>query len=145
LRRRYPQLRSRAWLEGQADARGRRDITWLNRRGEEMNERQWGEWGRYAFGFVLGGTAAATPTTALPAAPGPSGAPATAPTPELLVLINGEASDWTMAIPPGAWRAVLDTGQRDGVPAEAEADTTVSGQWLLKARSLAFFERIEPR
>src|SRR5690606_4846114 len=47
LRRRYPQLRRRAWLEGHADASGRRDITWLNRRGEEMNERQWGEWGRY--------------------------------------------------------------------------------------------------
>jgi len=43
-----------------------------------------------------------------------------------------------MAIPPGAWRPVLDTGQRDGVP---ESDAPVSGQWLIKARSLAFFER----
>src|SRR5690606_14732406 len=54
LRRRYPQLRRHTWLEGQVDQHGRRDITWLNRRGEEMNERQWGEWGRYAFGFLLG-------------------------------------------------------------------------------------------
>ncbi|MEB2317205.1 MAG: glycogen debranching protein GlgX [Pseudomonadota bacterium] len=132
LRRRYPQLRRRAWLEGHADAQGRRDITWLNRRGEEMNERQWGEWGRYAFGFLLGGTGTASSASAAVDAADAVDAP------ELLVLINGEASDWTMAIPPGAWRPVLDTGQRDGVP---ESDAPVSGQWLIKARSLAFFER----
>ena len=86
-----------------------------------MNERQWGEWGRYAFGFVLGG--------------GEPGIP------ELLVLINGESSDWSIAIPAGPWRPVLDTGQRDGAP---EDEAPVAGQWTLKARSLAFFERAGP-
>ncbi len=133
LRRRYPQLRRHTWLEGREDEKGRRDIIWLNRRGEEMNERQWGEWGRYAFGFVLGPMSASDA-----AAAGASPAEGAEESPELLVLLNGEASDWNMPIPAGEWRPVLDTGQRDGEPDDT---TPVSGEWLLKARSLALFER----
>ncbi len=135
LRRRYPQLRSNDWLRGHPDAAGRRDVTWLNRRGEEMNERQWGEWGRYAFGFLLGAVGPGTEATS-----GTRPASSEPQSPELLVLLNGEASDWTMLISAGEWRPVLDTGQRDGAP---EDTSPVTGDWLLKARSLTLFERVQ--
>ncbi len=117
LRRQVPQLRRDRWLRGGATATGQRDIVWLNRQGSEMNRRQWDESGRFAFGFVLG-------------ADGAHEAP-------LLVLINAEASDWTIGLPPGAWRLLVDSGQRDGLP---EAGTeALAGSWLMKARSLSVF------
>jgi glycogen debranching enzyme GlgX len=120
LRRHYPQLRRTDWLTGTITSQGAKDILWLNRVGLEMSRLQWTEEGRYAFGILFGA--------------------ATADERNLLVLLNAEASDWTMPLPPGRWRAVLDTVQQDGVPA---ADTgEVTGSMLLRARSLTLLEAV---
>jgi glycogen debranching enzyme GlgX len=114
LRKRYPQLRRTQWLSGEILARGRKDVLWLNRQGGEMNQRQWEEWGRYAFGFVLGA--------------------ASAEEAHLLVLLNAEASDWTTPLPEGRWRAVLDSARPVGEPEAGdsiEASVTVRGRTLL--------------
>ena len=121
LRRRYPQLRRTAWLTGAATATGGRDVVWLNRQGEEMNRRQWEEWGRYAFSFLLGA-----------AAPGEN---------DLMVMMNGEASDWATTLPSGRWQVLLDTAQADGRPDAAKS--VVQSGIVLKGRSLRLLERLD--
>jgi isoamylase len=118
LRRRYPQLHRPQWLSGALTALGDKDVLWLNRQGEEMNQRQWQEWGRFAFGFMLGAT---TPNE-----------------PKLLVLLNGEANPWPMPLPAGQWTTVLNSAQPDGTPNEGEMD--VDGSLLLPGRSLCVLE-----
>lgn len=120
LRRRYPHLRRRRWLDGHAMKDGGKDILWLNRKGGEMNQRQWDEMGRYTFGFVLH--------------------PEQADEPTLMVLLNGEAGDWEMPLPTGRWKVVLDTGMRDGEPPLGE--DRAEGRLLLKARSLTLLESL---
>ncbi len=120
LRKRVPQFRRTDWLTGQPGPRGK-DVIWLNRQGREMVQRQWEEAGRYAFGFVL-------------TAGGPGER-------DVLVLLNGEASDWTMPLPNGRWRMLLDTGQRDGLP-PADSDR-LAIELLVKARCVTVLERAD--
>ena len=122
LRRRYPQLRRSQWLVGAATPRGFKDLLWLNRVGLEMSPHQWSEEGRYAFGMLFG---AATDDES-----------------NILVLMNAEASDWTMPLPAGRWHVVLDTGRRPGQSAPGLDDAV--GTLLLKARSLTLLECVEP-
>ncbi len=121
LRKRLGQVRRRAWLSGQPTERGSRDVLWLNRRGQEMLDRQWEEAGRYAFGFVLGRTGHHER--------------------DLLVLLNGEASDWTLPMPTGHWRVLVDTGKRDGHPDPDTGD--ISGRFAVKARCVTVLERLD--
>ncbi|MGE3924216.1 MAG: glycogen debranching protein GlgX, partial [Lautropia sp.] len=118
IRRNHPQLRQTDWLLGQAGASGVRDAVWINRRGDEMTAAQWQEGGRYCFGLQLG---ARNPDEH-----------------DLLIMFNAEASDWTITLPAGGWRLLVDTGQRDGRPTET---APVAGPHLLKARSLTLFQR----
>ena len=132
LRKRYPQLRQSEWLKGQINGAARKDITWLNRAGKEMTTRQWQQSGRFTFGFVL--------------------APHQAEQRDLLVWINAEAYDWSLAMPPGRWRHLLDSAQPlNSVLHEPEREgdtgatsTLGSGTLLLKARSIVVFEQILP-
>jgi glycogen operon protein len=121
LRRRYPQLRRTGWLTGYATAAKTKDIMWLNRQGVEMTQAQWEEPGRHAFGFLLG--------------------PDRMEDPAVLALLNADASDTTFTLVQGNWRLVLDTAQRDTIPAH-----DMSGEIMLKARSMMILEeRARPR
>ncbi len=62
-----------------------------------MSVRQWQESGRFSFGLIL---AAVKPEDS-----------------RIMILINGENTDWTMHLPKGHWIAVLDTAQPTGLPA----------------------------
>ncbi|MGE0799631.1 MAG: hypothetical protein AB7O55_15050, partial [Lautropia sp.] len=78
----------------------------------------WQEGGRYCFGLQLG---ARNPDEH-----------------DLLIMFNAEASDWTITLPAGGRRLLVDTGQRAGRPTET---APVAGPHLLKARSLTLFQR----
>jgi len=117
LRQRYPQLRRTAWLTGDLLPGGRRDVLWLNRQGGEMDQRSWEEWGRYAFGFLLGASREGQA--------------------HLLVLLNAEASDWAAPLPEGRWRLVLDTGRPDGEP---ESAGPIGASIVLRGRTLLLLE-----
>ena len=54
------------------------------------------------------------------------------------MLLNAEAADAMFHLPAGDWRAVLDTGQRDGRP---RGDPLARERILLKARSLTLLQR----
>jgi len=121
LRMQYPHLRRTHWLQHRVPGAGGHspgDAIWLNRLGKEMTPAQWDERGRYVFGLRLG--------------------PRGADEPELLMLLNAEASDAMFHLPDGEWQPVLDTGQRDGRP---EGDRRAGARILLKARSLTLLER----
>ena len=118
IRKTHPQLRATHWLRGAATESGARDVLWLNRLGQEMTAQQWEESGRYVFGLLLG--ARAPDQT------------------DLLMLLNAEASDWSMELPDGPWHVIVDTGQRDGRPGDGDV---VATRRVLKARSLTLLER----
>jgi glycogen debranching enzyme GlgX len=136
LRKRFAQLRRSDWLKGVVSANGTRDVVWLNRQGEEMSTRQWQESGRYSFGLIL---SAVEPDAS-----------------RLMILINGEADDWSLGMPKGHWLAVLDTAIESGQPTVVETIDQLrinaaggaalaiisKAQVTLKARSLMIFEHI---
>ena len=93
LRRRLLPLGT-AWYTGVADLRGRHDLTWLRRTGQPMGAEHWNN----RMSRILG---------ALISAPGRAAAP-------LLLLINGRDMDGDFALPPGNWRAELDSCSSDG-------------------------------
>ena len=117
LRGLYPQLRGRLWLHGHGAGHDSREAVWFNRLGEEMTAQQWQSIGRYVFGLQLGAHA-----------PDES---------DLLLLFNSEAADALFQVPPGRWRMVMDSGQRDGRPEQDVQEDRV----LLKARSLTLLQR----
>ena len=96
LRQRFPQLRRTAWLSGQRNASGQRDIAWWHPGGREMSDSDWHTPLRGALGFVL--------------APDDSAAENEAPPQTLLVLINRDADAQTFRLPAGAWQQVCDSG-----------------------------------
>lgn len=120
LRRRLLPLGT-AWYTGLQDAQGRHDLAWLRRNGEPMTPEQWDNRMSRILGAFIG-------------APGRGGCP-------LLLLVNGRDMDATFQLPPGDWRAELDTAQADGRSAwrgngrsgSADGDP---GHFLLLARSL---------
>ena len=83
-----------AWYSGLTDARGQVDLAWLRRTGAPLNTEDWGS----RISRVLGALIA-------PARPG---------APRLLLLINGGDVEAPFVLPPGEWRAVLDTSFEDG-------------------------------
>ena len=87
VRRRYPELRAPDWLTGEPVTGKRRDVSWINRRGIEMDVRQWSKQQRYVFGMQLASAER-----------------------RLLVLFNAEAEAWQFPLMPGDWKLVFDTG-----------------------------------
>ena len=91
LRRRFAQLRSEAWLTGETDAQGRRDVVWWHTQGREMSGDDWHIAHNTAFGMWL--------------APAADDADA----PALLVLFNRHAEARDFLLPPGHWRLICDS------------------------------------
>ena len=123
LRQQYPQLRRSRWLHDRGPGSSKpspHDAIWFNRLGGEMTAAQWEDSGRYVFGLQPG-----------------SGGPGE---PALLMLLNAQAADSVFHTPPGHWRMIMDTGQRDGRPAGPDL---VEGRILLKARSLTLLQEDE--
>ncbi len=82
------------WYTGASDARGLRDLAWLEPDGQPLEGSAWHDPSRRVLGCLIG-------------RPGRSGAP-------LLLLVNAEARDHAFHLPAGVWRTVLDTTAADG-------------------------------
>ena len=91
LRQRFPQLRRTAWLSGERNANGQRDVVWWHPGGREMNDGDWHTPHRGALGFLLA-----------PECPADNA-------PTLLVLINRDADAQTFRLPPGTWQLLCDS------------------------------------
>ena len=94
LRKRFSQLRRRAWLTGQTNERGQRDIVWWHPGGREMTDNDWHSPPRGALGLVL--------------APEDTGSSDTN-SETLLVLINRDSDAQTFHLPQGSWRQICDS------------------------------------
>jgi glycogen operon protein len=92
LRRRFPQLRRSAWLSGQTNELGQRDVIWWHADGREMTGDDWHGPRQGTLGFLLAPTdgAANPPQT-------------------LLVLINREPETQSFVLPPGIWQQLCDS------------------------------------
>ena len=95
LRQRFPQLRRTAWLCGQRNGNGQRDIAWWHPGGREMSDSDWHTPLRGALGFVL--------------APDDHAAENQIASQTLLVLINRDADAQTFRLPAGAWQQICDS------------------------------------
>jgi glycogen operon protein len=93
LRRRLLPLGER-WYNGLPDARGRHDLTWLRRTGDALSPEDWNNRTSRVLGALIGAPGRATAS--------------------LLLLINGRDHDMPFRLPPGDWRAELDTTLPDG-------------------------------
>ena len=94
LRQRFAQLRRTAWLTGEANASGQRDVIWWHPDGREMGGNDWHSPQAGALGYIL-------------AAEDSDFADANSQT--LLVLINREAVALSFRLPPGAWQQICDS------------------------------------
>jgi glycogen operon protein len=90
LRRRFPQLRGKAWLSGRPDALGRRDVIWWHADGREMQGEDWHGPRQGTIGMLRS----------------PAGVAASA---TLLVLFNRDAESRRIVLPPGAWQQLCDS------------------------------------
>ena len=94
LRQRFAQLRRSAWLTGEANAVGQRDVVWWHPDGREMSGNDWHSPAQGALGFILAAEdsdcADKNPQT-------------------LLVLINRDAAVLTFRLPPGVWQQHCDS------------------------------------
>ena len=97
----------RRWYRGSADAAGVTDLAWRRPDGEEVAGADWHDAHALAIGALFGG--------------------------RWLLLANAEGADVVFALPPGRWRALVDSA-RDA-PAAAAA-----GRYTIGARSIALLE-----
>ena len=97
----------RRWYRGSADAAGVTDLAWRRPDGEEVAGADWHDAHALAIGALFGG--------------------------RWLLLANAEGADVVFALPPGHWRALVDSA-RDA-PAAAAA-----GRYTIGARSIALLE-----
>jgi isoamylase len=118
LRREYPQLRPRHWLDGK-NADGGYDVRWLTPHAVEMTEDDWNLPHARFLSYVL-------------AAPATGGEP-------LFVVLNGADTTIEMTLPewPGVarWRCVLDTSD----DRERSADLPASAVWAVPVRCVTVF------
>ena len=93
LRQRFPQLRARAWLSGQAREDGQRDIVWWHPDAREMHDGDWHS-PHAAFGCRLAASDARAP--------------------ELIVLFNPgseRTAIFTPKLSPGIWERRVGDGK----------------------------------
>jgi isoamylase len=118
LRRDFPQLRPRHWLDGRK-ADGAYDVKWLTPHGAEMAQDDWNLPHARFVSYVL-------------AAPGDGGKP-------LFVALNGADTEIEIVFPPWAgvasWRCVLDTAGGDERSLTLQPGTT----WSAPARCVLAF------
>ncbi len=105
LRRTQPTLRRISFFTGQADANGRKDITWFGPAGDEMSDDDWADAERRAIAVVLSGTHIEPGEGSLKPDDGDS----------VLLLFNAhhEAADFVLP-GEGQWIARIDTALADG-------------------------------
>ncbi len=101
------------WYTGLADPRGRHDLAWLRTNGEPLSAEDWNNRSSRTLGALIG-------------APGRGCA-------ALLLLVNARDTDAPFRLPPGDWRAELDTTRPDGRSAWCRHG---AGEFPLLARSL---------
>ena len=110
LRRRFPQLRRCAWLTGEADVHGKRDVAWWHPDGREMSSFDWHSARRGALGFILAPVDTTQGQT-------------------LLVLINREADALSFTLPPGSWSLLCDSSAGQPFsPAPPQTAHSLSGR-----------------
>ena len=127
LRQKYPILRRNLFLNGQYNEDlGVRDVTWINRSGEQMSEADWNDDHLRCFGMLLDGRA---PTSGVRK----HGSAAT-----MLLVFNGHAEpvDFHMPSCTGAcsWKLIIDTNLaciNDGARFAIGAPYVVTGRSLL--------------
>lgn len=133
LRRELPVLRRNAWLSGEPDADGRRDIGWYSVWGIEMTEEEWTNAAVRCVAAVLDARFA----------PGHA-----APQRSVLLVFNATAEDATFTLPrvaghEGEWALRVQTGE--GHFSEQEARAYAPGSPLeLPSHSMALLTQ-EPR
>jgi glycogen debranching enzyme GlgX len=114
LRHRFPQLRRNAWLSGQPDERGERDVIWWHPEGREMTVDDWHSSHPGTLGFTL--SPEKHPTSS-------------ANTSALLVLINRETGALTFQLPPGSWKKICNTASNmPFMPSSEQQSTLLTGQ-----------------
>ena len=105
LRTQHPGLRRQHFFTGQVVGRGRKDVRWLRRDGEEMTDDDWGNHERQSLAVVLDGGLIPDRT--------PTGERITDDTLAILLHSSGDPCEWVL--PPGPWEVLVDTAH----PAEA--------------------------
>ncbi|HXZ99629.1 MAG TPA: glycogen debranching protein GlgX [Candidatus Binatia bacterium] len=99
LRTQHPGLRRQRFFTGKVVGRGRKDVRWLRRDGEEMNDEDWGNHERQSLAVVLDGGLIPDRT--------PTGERITDDTLAILLHSSNELCKWKL--PPGTWEVLLDT------------------------------------
>ena len=98
LRREHPELRRDTFLKGALHASHARDISWWHASGHELADQEWNDSELRALGVGLGGTA---------------------PSPDLLLLLNPTEIECEFKLPsfkePAGWDVVVDTAHPVGV------------------------------
>ena len=92
-------------------ARGRKDVRWLRRDGEEMTDPDWGNHGRQSLAMILDGGL-------IPDRTG-TGERIVDDTLAVLLHSSGDACEWEL--PPGTWEVIVDTA----LPAESSGARSV--------------------
>ncbi len=112
LRARHPGLRRRHFFTGKVVGwRGRKDVRWLRRDGQEMTDPDWGNHGRQSLAMILDGGL-------IPDRTG-TGERIVDDTLAVLLHSSGDACEWDL--PPGTWEVIVDTAH----PAEGSGARTV--------------------
>lgn len=124
IRKRYPQLRRKHWLTGEAGKQGIRDITWWHPNGREMTVDDWHSHQRGVLGLVL---APSDETT------GPTHENSAS---RLLVLINREPAMQTFQLPAGTWTRICDSSAQAPF-----ASMPIDTDSLVAAYSVQIFEQ----
>ncbi|MFM7708233.1 MAG: glycogen debranching enzyme GlgX, partial [Gammaproteobacteria bacterium] len=93
------------WYEGVPDGSGVTDVSWLDADGRTLDPAAWQSPDR-GLAVLIG-------------RPGRGASPTERP---LLLLVNGDAASRVFRLPPGRWSALLDSGEADGTPREAETE-----------------------
>lgn len=135
FRREHPVFRRNRFFHGTTvDHTGMRDITWLNRRGQPMDESDWRRRGKLCFGFHLvdDGEFAACEIGEEPAAN------------RYLLFFNAEFEPCDIRIPPAEygkrWQMVFDTSLDR--PFDANSIYDASAQTALNAQCTVLFEPV---
>ena len=113
LRHRFPQLRRKTWLTGQAPAGTLRDVVWWHADGREPSVEDWQSPQQDTLGLLLAS---------------PEDMPASA---RLMILFNRHGEPQTFRLPPGSWRRLCNTA--DDAPFHA---ATVTDRCSLDGRSV---------
>jgi len=124
LRRELPVLRHNAWLSGEEDDQGQRDIAWFSVWGLPMTQEEWDNPSVRCIAALLDGRRAA-------AQPGAS----------VLLLFNASAEMVSFTLPdagvaPGEWTVRVDT-EEDRVEPDDAQRVEAGGKFELQAHALA--------